>query len=180
MHSHHTSTSQSPIVASIKKTTPAILLSAALLFSSCTTQNASISEATNILQNVDIALTDAAEVSNIDSTVISFNASTGQSSTENQTYTLRDVVNQLPVRITTRYTTDETAGNDLGDLEGYTGDVSINITVENLTVQPETLTYDVAGTQKSKSTLVGAPLSVAASTTLTGVKPPIRCSLKQP
>lgn len=171
MHSHHTSTSQSPIVASIKKTTPAILLSAALLFSSCTTQNASISEATNILQNVDIALTDAAEVSNIDSTVISFNASTGQSSTENQTYTLRDVVNQLPVRITTRYTTDETAGNDLGDLEGYTGDVSINITVENLTVQPETLTYDVAGTQKSKSTLVGAPLSVAASTTLTGVKP---------
>lgn len=171
MHSHHTLTSRSPIVASFKKTTPVILLSAALLFSSCTAQDTSTIEATNVLQNVDIALTDAAEVSNIDSTVISFNASTGQSSTENQTYTLRDVVNQLPVRITTRYTTEETAGNDLSDLEGYTGDVSINITVENLTVQPETLTYDVAGTQKSKSTLVGAPLSVAASTTLTGVKP---------
>lgn len=155
----------------IKKTAPALLLSTALLFSACTTQNASITEATNVLQNVNVGLTDAGEVSSIDSTLISFNANNGQSSTENQKYILREAVNDLPVRITTRYTTQTSSGNNLADLEGYTGDVSINITIENLTVQPQLLTYDVAGTQKSKSSLVGAPLSVAASTTFTGIKP---------
>lgn len=165
------STTNRRIATGLKKTIPAIIFSTALVLSACTAQNTGTTNATNVLQNVNVALTDAAEVSSIDSTVISFNAANGQSFTENQTYTLRDVVNELPVRITTRYTTEKTSGNNLNDLEGYTGDVSINITVENLTVQPETLTYDVAGTQKRKSTLVGAPLSVAASTTLTGVKP---------
>ncbi|WP_237234534.1 hypothetical protein [Rothia nasisuis] len=153
------------------KAVSALFLSAALVFSACTAQDTNSVEASNVLQNVSVDLTSSAEVSKISSTVVSFDSASGASSSEENTYSLRDAVNELPVRVTTRYTTDSSSGNDLRDLEGYSGDVSIDITVENLTVQPQTLTYDVAGTQKSKSVLVGAPLSVAASTTLTGIKP---------
>lgn len=153
------------------KAASALAVAATFMLAGCTSDNTAVMNASNVLQNVNVGLTSSAEISDISSTVVSFDAFSGKSSSEEQTYALRDAVNDLPVRITTRYTTDHGSGNDLNDLAGYTGDVSIDITVENLTVQPEDLTYDVAGTQKTKSTLVGAPLSVAASTTFEGVKP---------
>lgn len=153
------------------KAASALAVAATFMLAGCTSDNTAVLNASNVLQNVNVGLTSSAEISDISSTVVSFDAFSGKSSSEEQTYALRDAVNDLPVRITTRYTTDQGSGNDLNDLAGYTGDVSIDITVENLTVQPEDLTYDVAGTQKTKSTLVGAPLSVAASTTFEGVKP---------
>lgn len=153
------------------KAASALAVAATFMLAGCTSDNTAVMNASNVLQNVNVGLTSSAEISDISSTVVSFDAFSGKSSSEEQTYALRDAVNDLPVRITTRYTTDQGSGNDLNDLAGYTGDVSIDITVENLTVQPEDLTYDVAGTQKTKSTLVGAPLSIAASTTFEGVKP---------
>lgn len=153
------------------KAASALAIAATFMLAGCTAENTAVMNASNALQNVNVGLTPSAEISDISSTVVSFDALSGKSSSEEQTYALRDAVNDLPVRITTRYTTDHGSGNDLNDLDGYSGDVSIDITVENLTVQPENLTYDVAGTQKTKNTLVGAPLSVAASTTFEGVKP---------
>lgn len=144
---------------------------AALLFAGCSSQNTASVDASNILQNVNVELTNSAEVSSIGSTIISFDALRGTSSTEDVDYSVRDSVNRLPVRVTARYTTADKSGSDLSELEGFTGPVSIDITVENLTVQPQELTYDVAGVQKKRSALIGSPLSVAASTTLTGVKP---------
>lgn len=154
----------------IKKTS-ALALVAAFILSGCGSENTSSINASNVLQNVGVDLNNSAEVSKVHSTVVSFDSASGASSSKEQDYALRDTVNDLPIRITTRYTTDEKSGNNLDDLEGYTGDVSIDITVENLTVSPEQLTYDVAGAQKEKTALVGAPLSVAASTTFQGVKP---------
>lgn len=144
---------------------------ATLLFAGCSSENTASVDASNILQNVNVELTNSAEVSSIGSTIISFDALRGTSSTEEVDYSVRDSVNGLPVRVTARYTTADKSGSDLSELEGFTGPVSIDITVENLTVQPQELTYDVAGVQKKRSALIGAPLSVAASTTLTGVKP---------
>ncbi|MFW0119904.1 hypothetical protein ACN08Y_08320 [Rothia sp. P5764] len=144
---------------------------AALLFTGCSSQNTASVDASNILQNVNVELTNSAEVSSIGSTIVSFDALRGTSASEEVDYSVRETVNDLPVRVTTRYTTADKSGSDLSELEGFTGPVSIDITVENLTVQSQALTYDVAGVQKKKSALIGAPLSVAASTTLTGVKP---------
>lgn len=141
------------------KAASALAVAATFMLAGCTSDNTAVMNASNVLQNVNVGLTSSAEISDISSTVVSFDAFSGKSSSEEQTYALRDAVNDLPVRITTRYTTDQGSGNDLNDLAGYTGDVGIDITVENLTVQPEDLTYDVAGTQKTKRTLVGAPLS---------------------
>lgn len=144
---------------------------ATLLFTGCSSQNTASVDASNILQNVNVELTNSAEVSSIGSTIVSFDALRGTSASEEVDYSVRETVNDLPVRVTTRYTTADKSGSDLSELEGFTGPVSIDITVENLTVQSQALTYDVAGVQKKKSALIGAPLSVAASTTLTGVKP---------
>ena len=76
----------------------------------------------------------------------------------------------LPVRVLTSWRTSEGAGTDLADLQGYTGRVAIDVTVQNLTVRPEMLTYDAAGTARQQAALVGSPLTVTASTSLGDLK----------
>lgn len=156
---------------SLFKRTCAILAVSTLLLSGCSTQETATVKASNILENVDVNLNSSAHVSKIHSTIVSVDGKSGASSSQEKDYTVRDVVNELPVRITTRYRTDQGSGDNLSDLEGYTGNVNIDISVENLTVKPHLLTYDVAGAQKSKNALVGAPMSVAASATFEGVQP---------
>lgn len=73
---------------------------------------------------------------------------------------------ELPVRVTTAYRVGEKAGSDLSELNGYTGIAQIDITVENLTVQPKVLSYDVAGNSVTRAALVGAPMTMVASTSL--------------
>ncbi|QGN31476.1 hypothetical protein [Microlunatus sp. Gsoil 973] len=48
------------------------------------------------------------------------------------------------------YRTDEKSGTDLRDLVGYSGRVEIDVTVQNLTVKPQNITYDVAGTSRTQ------------------------------
>ncbi|NQD90991.1 hypothetical protein HP499_24715, partial [Paenarthrobacter sp. CM16] len=64
----------------------------------------------------------------------------------------------------------EKSGSDLADLKGHTGPVEINLTLENLTVKPQTIQYDAAGQARSDTALVGAPLTIAASTKLPGIR----------
>ncbi|MDO4898079.1 MAG: hypothetical protein Q3965_02115 [Rothia sp. (in: high G+C Gram-positive bacteria)] len=120
---------------------------------------------------MSVTLDSSAQVSKIRSTLVSLDGNTQKTATQEQDFQTRDVVNNLPVRITTRYQTKDKIGSNLADLQGYTGDITIDISVENLTVHPQTLTYDLAGTSHSKNALVGVPLSIVASTTFEGVGP---------
>ena len=45
------------------------------------------------------------------------------------------------------------------------------MTVQNLTVKPRQVSYDVDGTRRSQSALVGVPLTVVGSTALDDIKP---------
>ncbi|WP_432477903.1 hypothetical protein [Nocardioides sp. GXQ0305] len=75
------------------------------------------------------------------------------------------------MRVLTSWRTSEGAGTDLADLQGYTGRIAIDLTVQNLTVKPDVLTYDAAGASRQQAALVGSPLTVTASTALGDLKP---------
>ena len=96
---------------------------------------------------------------------------TGNSSSVDTVYETEKVANDLPVRVSTQYRTAEKTGSNLNDLAGYNGRVEIELTVENLTVSSQDLTFDVAGESRTAPTLVGAPMSIAASTVLPNVAP---------
>ena len=91
-----------------------------------------------------------------------------ESASTTKAYSPQDAVAELPVRVLTAYRTDEGSGTDLSELSGYTGRVQIDLTVQNLTMTPKTLQYDVDGSSRSRAALVGAPLTVVASTALDG------------
>ena len=144
---------------------PLILgVTTALIFSSCSTgtnNNSTPSDkgtvtsqsprqvenATNVLQNVNIQMGRDGEVSSIES---------------------KDVVNDLPVRVSLQYSTERGSGTNLNDLNGYSGEITIKVTVENLTVKTEDVTYDASGTSRTSPAPVGTPFSIAASTVLSG------------
>ena len=128
-----------------------------------------VSTPVKLLQSVRVGLSPAAGVETIEGTTISVSAS-GDSSAENTTYNTGDVVGELPVRVSLQYRAGEKSGSDLSELQGHTGPVEINLTLENLTVKPRVIEYDAAGQTRSDTALVGAPLTIAASTKLTGVR----------
>ena len=70
------------------------------------------------------------------------------------------------MRVRTAYRTADGAGTDLSEIAGYTGRVTVDVFVENLTVKPQSLTYDVAGTAHTRTALVGAPLTLSAAVSL--------------
>lgn len=127
-----------------------------------------VTHPTDVLQAVHVGLSHSAAIETIDGTTISIDAD-GASTSDSTTYAVSDTVDDLPVRVSTRYRTDESTGADLADLTGYSGPVTIDITIENLTVGPQDITFDVAGRSHTEPSLVGVPLTLAASTLLTGV-----------
>ncbi|WP_035811296.1 hypothetical protein [Curtobacterium sp. S6] len=145
---------------------------AALLLTSCGEEQNAVDDPTNVLQSVNVQLGSDASVSSVASNNIFANSDSGKSESKDSRYETRDVVNDLPVRITTNYTTgDDQSGSNLKDLDGYSGKVHINLTVENLSVAPQEVSYDAGGTKHSKQALVGIPMSVSGSTELDGVSP---------
>ena len=124
-----------------------------------------------VLQSVDVTMQDDGALTRVGDTVVVARAQGGRSDTYQTTYDPPKVVDQLPVRVLTAYRTDQGSGTDLGDLKGYSGRVTINLTVQNLTVQPQQITYDVAGRSQTTTALVGAPLTVVASAALPGIDP---------
>ncbi|KAD3456066.1 hypothetical protein GD627_15330 [Arthrobacter yangruifuii] len=128
-----------------------------------------VSNPVKLLQNVRVDLSNAAGVEAIEGTTISV-AADGNSSAANTQYTTDEVVGELPVRISLQYRAGDKSGSDLTDLQGHSGPVEINMTVENLTVKPQVIEYDAAGQMRTETALVGAPLTIAASTTLPGVR----------
>ena len=165
---------------------PLILgVTTALIFSSCSTgtnNNSTPSDkgtvtsqsprqvenATNVLQNVNVQMGRDGEVSSIESTNIYVNDKDRTSSSSNVQFKPKDVVNDLPVRVSLQYSTERGSGTNLNDLNGYSGEITIKVTVENLTVKTEDVTYDASGTSRTSPAPVGTPFSIAASTVLSG------------
>ncbi|WP_394251276.1 hypothetical protein [Arthrobacter pityocampae] len=128
-----------------------------------------VSDPVKLLQHVRVGLSPAAGVETIEGTTISVTA-TGESSAETTEYSTADTVGELPVRVSLQYTAGARSGSDLAELEGHSGPIEIDLTLENLTVRPQTIEYDAAGQTRSDTALVGAPLTIAASTKLEGVR----------
>ena len=165
---------------------PLILgVTTALIFSSCSTgtnNNSTPSDkgtvtsqsphqvenATNVLQNVNVQMGRDGEVSSIESTNIYVNDKDRTSSSSNVQFKPKDVVNDLPVRVSLQYSSERGSGTNLNDLNGYSGEITIKVTVENLTVKTEDVTYDASGTSRTSPAPVGTPFSIAASTVLSG------------
>lgn len=124
-----------------------------------------------LLQSVSVAATTDGSVRTIDSTTVGVGSDVSQTTTSTTSYDPGAVAGDLPVRVRTSYRTADSAGTNLADLRGYSGRVEISLAVENLMVHAEDVTFDVAGGATSRSALVGAPLTLAASTVLPGVSP---------
>ena len=165
---------------------PLILgVTTALIFSSCSTSTNNnsapsdkgtvtsqsphqVENATNVLQNVNVQMGRDGEVSSIESTNIYVNDKDRTSSSSNVQFKPKDVVNDLPVRVSLQYSSERGSGTNLNDLNGYSGEITIKVTVENLTVKTEDVTYDASGTSRTSPAPVGTPFSIAASTVLSG------------
>lgn len=143
----------------------------ALLATACTSEPTVVENPSKVLQTVDTTLASDGSITAVSSTAISVDDTTRTSSSATAEHVPADVAGDLPLRISTQYRTADGTGTDLADLDGYDGRVEIELTVENLTVAPRDLSYDVAGTSRTDAALVGAPISLAASTVLTGVSP---------
>jgi len=120
-----------------------------------------------VLQSVDVDLAPDGTLTNIDGTVVeSTSQDASDADTSDTEYAPNEVAGQLPLRVMTAWRTEDGAGTDLSDLDGYDGQVRIDLTVQNLTVRPETLQYDVDGKSREQAALVGSPLTVVAAADL--------------
>lgn len=174
MTSQHARTSGTRASARPRRRGPAAAVAAVtagalvLGVSACTTDDTQVSTPSRVLQTVEASLGSDGSLASVASTSVSVDDVSGASSSATAELAPADVADELPVRTSVRWRTADGAGTDLADLAGHTGRVEIDLTVENLTVAPRQLDYDAAGVRRSEPALVGAPLSVAASTVLPG------------
>ena len=124
-----------------------------------------------LLQSVDIAQQGDGSLSGVTGTVVIARAAGSSTDTVATTYDPAAVVDKLPLRVLTTSRTDTRSGTNLSALTGYTGQVRIDVTVQNPTVKAQRLRYDVAGHAKRSTAMVGAPLTVVASAALPGTSP---------
>ena len=118
------------------------------------------------LESIDIAVSPSGAVTAVSGTTVSVSPDGRRAAAGTRTYAPRDVAKDLPVRVRTAYRTADGAGTDLSEIAGYTGRVTVDVFVENLTVKPQSLTYDVAGISRTRTALVGAPLTLSAAVSL--------------
>ncbi|TCO39186.1 hypothetical protein [Rathayibacter tanaceti] len=127
--------------------------------------------AAKVLQSVSIGLSTNGAVGEIEGTALGVGEDPSDTTVATTTYDPAAVAADLPVRVRSSWRTADASGTDLAELAGRSGRVEISLAVENLTVHAEEVAFDVAGRSASRSALVGAPLTVAASTVLPGVSP---------
>jgi len=123
-----------------------------------------------VLQSVSVSMGPDGTTTGVGSSVVRTEGSVADAESEEETFSPDDVMGDMPVRVLTSWRTSEGAGTDLSDLQGFTGRVAIDLTVQNLTVKPDVLTYDSAGASHQQAALVGSPLTVTASTGLGDLK----------
>ena len=125
---------------------------------------------THVLQNVNLKLASNGNVSAIDTNNIYVNEQEHKSSSKTINFKVKDVINDVPVRVSTQYQSSKGTGTNLKDLNGYSGELTIKVTVENLTLKSQVVSYDAGGTKRTNQALVGVPFTVAGSVSLDNVK----------
>jgi F0F1-type ATP synthase membrane subunit b/b' len=118
-----------------------------------------------VLQSVSVGVGPDGSITGIDSTSIS-KTDSSDLTTADESFDPASVAGDLPVRILTSYRLGERSGTDLSEIVGESGRVEIEVVVQNTTVRPQKLTYDVDSTERSQFALVGAPLTVVATADL--------------
>ena len=116
------------------------------------------------LQAVAVQLGTDGSVTGLTSSLISRD-DTG-SATETQALNPAEHAGDLPVQITTSWRHDGQVGTDLAELQGVSGRVEVNVTVQNTTLHPERFQYDAGGVAREGYELVATPMTVVASATL--------------
>jgi hypothetical protein len=129
-----------------------------------------LTRASHVLQSVRVTLSPSGDLTSVDGHVVG-TTTDKKRFTGTESYSPRTAAGDLPVRVLTSYRTAKKTGTDLSDLDGYDGPLQIRLTVQNLTVKARTLTYDVDGHEQTRRALVGAPMTVVASTALDDVGP---------
>ena len=129
------------------------------------------STSNRVLQSVSVAMSPDGTLTGVDGSLVETSGSAEDAEAQASSYAPSDVATDLPVRVLTAWRTAEGAGTDLSDLQGYSGRVAIDLTVQNLTVEPQMLQYDVDGASRSQAALVGSPLTITASAGLGDLAP---------
>lgn len=124
-----------------------------------------------VLQSVAVTVGSDGTLTQVDGTTVTAAADGSSYDSVTESYAPDDVVSEIPVRVLTSYRTDEGTGTDLSDLAGYTGRVQVDLQVQNLTVEPQDLTYDYNGSSRTSPALVGVPLTITAAAVLDGTAP---------
>ena len=125
---------------------------------------------THVLQNENLKLASNGNVSAIDTNKNYVNEQEHKSSSKTINFKVKDVINDVPVRVSTQYQSSKGTGTNLKDLNGYSGELTIKVTVENLTLKSQEVSYDAGGTKRTNQALVGVPFTVAGSVSLDNVK----------
>ncbi|MDO5068278.1 MAG: hypothetical protein Q4D96_13455 [Propionibacteriaceae bacterium] len=128
-------------------------------------------DASVILQTVNLQMGPDGTIRTITSDAVAENPERKKSTHVQNQYSAADFAKDLPLRLTTSYRTDNGQGTNLADLAGHTGRVVIELKLQNLTLRPTNVAYDAGGRSLQEQALVGAPMTVFASTTLPGVVP---------
>lgn len=119
-----------------------------------------------VLQAVDVKVGDDGRVASITSRAVR-DPGDGQDATEDvQQLDAATLASTLPVRVQTTWRLGDRTGTDLSDIEGESGRVVIDLTVQNTTVQPRQVSYDAGGVSRKRWALVGTPLTVVGSADL--------------
>jgi hypothetical protein len=118
------------------------------------------------LQAVTVQLGSDGAVTGLTSALVSRGEDGDKPTTRTRALNPADHAGDLPVRVTTSWRHDGHVGTDLADLEGVSGRVEINLTVQNTTTHAERFQYDAAGVARESYELVSTPMTVVASATL--------------
>lgn len=124
-----------------------------------------IANSDNVLQSVNVELTGDSTITSITDTSIGITNDGEKISGEEKTRVLspQEAGKDLPIRIMTSYHGDWGSGYDLREIAGHSGRVTVTISLQNLTVSPERVSFDSFGSSHTRSTLVGVPVTVMAS-----------------
>ena len=112
-----------------------------------------------VLQSVSVGVGPDGSITGIDSTSIS-KTDSSDLTTADESFDPASVAGDLPVRILTSYRLGDRSGTDLSEIVGESGRVEIEVVVQNTTVRPQKLTYDVDSTERSQFAL-WASLSIS-------------------
>ena len=121
----------------------------------------------SLLRAVDVTMSGDGTMTAVRATSITTRSNRSSSSSSDE-FSPSETADDLPARVTTSYRTADSSGSDLSELNGYSGKVVIDVSIENLTLVAQQVSYDMDGNFYSTSALVGAPLTVVASASLEG------------